>query len=322
MAAAFHVQRPERILLHCYNEPHGPWWDETKKLCGNTLELHLLAPVTAIFGRPLRHYAHKSDVVRLEALLEHGGIYLDIDVVLVHSLDVLRVYHTVLAEEGQQHLLASVRWPLRACSAARRLTACVRVCVLRCACSAIAPGALNRVLTTLGDGYGDVWSRARGVSGMANAVILAVPQSPFLHRWYDEYRNFDDSSWDYHSCKLPLLLHQQYPGEAITMAASGFFIPQAEDMPEFLAERSESSQAGSWDFDTNWAVHLWNHRMQSLLTRLRNSAPGAAAATTADQRQALMTATSSFGKLARSAWEPDALRREVGGVQAAVCSHD
>jgi hypothetical protein len=199
IVSAFHIQRPEKILLHCHTPPHGPWWEATVRLCGPTLSVHLVPALHSIFGRPLAHYAHKSDVVRLQALLAHGGIYLDLDIILTQNLDALRIFPTLLAEES------------------------------------IAPGALNLVTHTLGDGYGDLSSRARGVSGLANAVILAVPQSPFLQRWYDAYRSFDGTQWDYHSCKLPLLLHQSHPGEAVTLAASGFFLPQAEDMPAFLA---------------------------------------------------------------------------------------
>lgn len=33
-----------------------------------------------IFGRPITEFAHKADIIRLEALLEHGGIYVDLDV--------------------------------------------------------------------------------------------------------------------------------------------------------------------------------------------------------------------------------------------------
>jgi len=41
---------------------------------------------------------HLSDVARLEILLQHGGIYLDYDVIVVNSLDPLRCYDATLGK--------------------------------------------------------------------------------------------------------------------------------------------------------------------------------------------------------------------------------
>lgn len=41
--------------------------------------------VTEVFGNPVWHYAHKADVIRLEALKEFGGIYLDVDVLVTRG---------------------------------------------------------------------------------------------------------------------------------------------------------------------------------------------------------------------------------------------
>ena len=53
-----------------------------------------------IFGRPLKSVAHRADVVRLQKLLEHGGIYLDAGVLVQRSFDDLLDHSTVLAQEG------------------------------------------------------------------------------------------------------------------------------------------------------------------------------------------------------------------------------
>src|ERR1700691_1241250 len=63
---------PEEVFFYYEHEPTGPWW---------ALGRQLLTPVkiTApreIFGRPLEHVAHRADVVRLQKLIEFGGIYL------------------------------------------------------------------------------------------------------------------------------------------------------------------------------------------------------------------------------------------------------
>ena len=59
--------------------------------------------------------------------------------------------------------------------------------------------------------------------GLCNAVIFAKPKSKFLQVWYDEYKNFDNSQWDYHSVHLPLLLASQYSDLIDIKSQEAFF---------------------------------------------------------------------------------------------------
>ena len=34
---------------------------------------------TSVFGKPVNHFAHQADIIRLLAMKHMGGIYLDID---------------------------------------------------------------------------------------------------------------------------------------------------------------------------------------------------------------------------------------------------
>lgn len=63
------------MISHHQNIPRGPWFD----LLRPHLELIKTHVPDSIMGNPLSHFAHKSDVIRLNALLASGGIYLDID---------------------------------------------------------------------------------------------------------------------------------------------------------------------------------------------------------------------------------------------------
>ena len=88
---------PEAVYLYYQFEPSGPWWALTRAL---------LTPVRIdgpeeIFGNPLVHFAHRADVVRLRKLIEHGGIYLDADIVVQRSFDDLLEHRAVLGEEGE-----------------------------------------------------------------------------------------------------------------------------------------------------------------------------------------------------------------------------
>jgi Glycosyltransferase sugar-binding region containing DXD motif len=157
---------PEQVFFYYEFEPSGPWWNLSRELV--TL-VRIEAP-RQIFDRPLPHVAHRSDVVRLQKLIEHGGIYLDADVLVQRSFDDLLAHSAVLGQEG-----TDAEW------------------------------------------------------GLANAVMLAEPRSPFLCRWLDEYRSFRstgrDEFWNEHSVQLPSKLARAYPEEVTVLPFTAFFWP-------------------------------------------------------------------------------------------------
>lgn len=66
-------------------QPSGEYWERSKEYC----KLHLVDPDTEIFGNPLIHPAHISDVFRLQTLIKHGGVYCDFDTITVGNFDKL-----------------------------------------------------------------------------------------------------------------------------------------------------------------------------------------------------------------------------------------
>lgn len=96
VASAVDRIKPDATFFYYEYEPRGPWWDLTKPL---VTPVRITAP-RRIFGRPVDHPAHRADVVRLEALLEKGGIYLDSDVFVHRAFDDLLSHATVLGTEG------------------------------------------------------------------------------------------------------------------------------------------------------------------------------------------------------------------------------
>ena len=82
---AWKVNNPERILFHHSEEPSGYWWECAKPY----LQLNKVEPVREIFGNPVKYRAHQADVIRLQMLRKFGGIYLDLDVLCINSLDPL-----------------------------------------------------------------------------------------------------------------------------------------------------------------------------------------------------------------------------------------
>ena len=100
-AAHTHL-RPARLLFHCHHRPSGPWWTLAEPL----VTVVVVDLPTEIFGRPLAHAAHRADVLRLQLLLAQGGIYLDLDVVVVRPLaPLLRAGDAfVIGREGDDRL--------------------------------------------------------------------------------------------------------------------------------------------------------------------------------------------------------------------------
>jgi hypothetical protein len=85
LRSALEINQPERIYFHYQHESRGRWWEMAKRM----VVLNRVEPPTQIFGRPLWHYAHQCDVLRLLMLQRHGGIYLDIDTLCVRPFTAL-----------------------------------------------------------------------------------------------------------------------------------------------------------------------------------------------------------------------------------------
>jgi SAM-dependent methyltransferase len=197
--------KPEQVFFYYEYEPSGPWWALSRSL---VTPIKITAP-REIFGRPLTHVAHRSDVVRLQKLIEHGGIYLDSDVFVQRSFDQLLDFSTVLGSEGEG---AEV--------------------------------------------------------GLANAVILAEPNAPFLQRWLETYRSFRGNGrneyWNEHSVRLPAVLAKAHPSEITVLSHDAFFWPLCKE--EHL----------QWIFNSKkpipllatFANHLWESHSWKFLANL------------------------------------------------------
>jgi FkbM family methyltransferase len=78
------------VRIYNAKEPVGnPFWDDIKKQ--PRVSIHKLDPPVFFDGFELKHFQYKADVVRLELLYEHGGVYLDLDMLIT------RPFHEVFA---------------------------------------------------------------------------------------------------------------------------------------------------------------------------------------------------------------------------------
>nr|KAG5700337.1 hypothetical protein BaRGS_029589 [Batillaria attramentaria] len=95
---AVRFTRPCLVLVHGDVIPQGPYWAALLQLVPNLVHVQR-KPRSEILGRRIALVEHSADVARLEVLLEHGGMYLDIDQYVLRPLDDLRNNSVVIATE-------------------------------------------------------------------------------------------------------------------------------------------------------------------------------------------------------------------------------
>lgn len=89
LQSCIEVNNPEKVYFYYVHEPFGPYWELIKP----RLTLVKVAPNTFVekfkypkIGRKKLSYAHQADFIRLEKLLEKGGVYADMDTLFVKKL--------------------------------------------------------------------------------------------------------------------------------------------------------------------------------------------------------------------------------------------
>ena len=94
--------QPQRLMFWHDSVPTGKWWTFIRQKINKTTTTLIMiqrdAPKT-IFGRPVYKDEHHSDIVRLEAVIKYGGIYHDLDVIVLRPLGKLYCYQTTMGEE-------------------------------------------------------------------------------------------------------------------------------------------------------------------------------------------------------------------------------
>lgn len=100
-------------MLHYQHLPWGPWWDRIAPY----LQLHEIKPDQYLSdfsyadpGIARYRYAHLADISRLEILIEHGGVYADIDTLFINRIpDHLFAHPFVMGEEKVDWTVAAAR---------------------------------------------------------------------------------------------------------------------------------------------------------------------------------------------------------------------
>jgi hypothetical protein len=94
--SALEVNGIEKANFYYKHKPSGEWFERIE----DKLNLIQIEPPTDIFGNPLLHVAHQAGVIRLQVLLEEGGIYMDVDTISVRPFTQLLNNKCVLGIQG------------------------------------------------------------------------------------------------------------------------------------------------------------------------------------------------------------------------------
>jgi len=213
--SAVELNKPESSFFHYQYEPQGEWWEKTKPL----LTLNKMIAPEHIMGNKLYHVAHKADVVRLQALKETGGIYMDLDTISVKPLTGLLNHSFAIGQELKAAYVPK-NWRQR----------------LKYKLGLIKK---NRV----------------GSTGLCNAVLLSEKNSAFVNLWLKEYKTFRsqgrDKYWNEHSVLVPQLLAARHPDKLIQLDPYTFHYPLYDD----AGLRSMFEEVNN--FPGAYLHHLW-----------------------------------------------------------------
>jgi hypothetical protein len=175
--SAVNVNQPEAVYFHYEYEPSGEWWEKAKPL----LVLNKIKAPDQFMDRPLFHVAHKADVVRLQALKEWGGIYLDLDTICVRPLHDLYHHSFIIGQELKAAYIPK-NWRQK----------------------------IKYRIKTWWNG-----TPSSEINGLCNAALLAEKNSAFVNLWLDTYKSFRskgrDKYWNEHSVLMPIQLAAKHP---------------------------------------------------------------------------------------------------------------
>ncbi|MBK7432839.1 MAG: hypothetical protein IPI66_02395 [Chitinophagaceae bacterium] len=189
--SAIELNKPDKVLFHFTYEPSGEWWEKIRP----SLTLNKIHSPEQVFGRPLVHVAHKADVVRLQALRQYGGVYLDLDTICIRPFQDLLQNDFVM---GQEHMTDYVpkNWHQR----------------------------FRYKLINLVTG-----GNKHRIAGLCNAVLMSAPDSEFVNLWLNSYASFRsagrDKYWNEHSVIIPHTLSIKYPGLIRILDPQSFYFP-------------------------------------------------------------------------------------------------
>ena len=217
--SAVEINNPSAAYFHFQYEPEGKWWEKAKPL----LNLNKITAPDVFMGNKLYHVAHKADVIRLQALKETGGVYMDLDTISVKPLKELMDCSFAIGEELKPEFIPK-NWR-------------------------------QKLKHNLRNSIRNKNEKSELTTGLCNAVLMAEKNSEFVNKWLEEYRTFRskgrDKYWNEHSVIVPLRLAKENPHLIRKLS------PYAFHFPLYNEAGLQSMFEKVTEFPEAYIHHLW-----------------------------------------------------------------
>ena len=105
MLSVYKIMKPEKIWVHSNGKINGKYWNLTQKWSGTAVEVIHTEKVTRLNRKKVRHFEHMADYTKLSQVLEHGGIAMDFDVIMINYTKLVKMQELsecVLVQEGTE----------------------------------------------------------------------------------------------------------------------------------------------------------------------------------------------------------------------------
>lgn len=102
--SVFKYQNPDQVYLHFDYEPSGEWWVELISKFSQQIVIKIVEPELY----PKLPGSSKMSALKLEILVKYGGIIIETDVILIRSLNPLRVHNFTAGAEESLRLSSGV----------------------------------------------------------------------------------------------------------------------------------------------------------------------------------------------------------------------
>ena len=194
------VLSPLALIFWYDSLPTGEWFGESLRFAeqhspSTRLLLVRRRPPDSIYGRRVGRGEHQTDVVRLDGMIHFGGIYHDLDVVILRSFDPLRQHETTLGHGKDVPWVPKSKQKRAAIELLSAGKERVRSYAIRNGSTTRSPQQTTTPKK---------WTAGSGALG--NGIIVAAPGAYFLRLWHLEYTTFDTNQYAVHSVLLPAML--------------------------------------------------------------------------------------------------------------------
>lgn len=108
MKSAYISNQPDLIKLYITKglTPVGEYYARAVSEIP-VLEIEEIEDFNTIYGNEICYFTHKTDVIRIQKLIQYGGIYLDLDTITIASFDALRYHKFVTCREDDSFRFGS-----------------------------------------------------------------------------------------------------------------------------------------------------------------------------------------------------------------------